>query len=74
MPTLPIRSQYEDFMRHVYTTGVQKGDRTGTGTQSVFGYQMRFDLNEGFPLVTTKKVHLRSIAREQLKPYLPPRT
>ena len=57
----PVRSQYEDFMRHVYTTGVNKADRTGTGTRSAFGYQMRFDLNEGFPLVTTKKVHLRSI-------------
>ena len=62
----PIRSQYEDFMRHVYTTGVAKTDRTGTGTRSVFGYQMRFDLNEGFPLVTTKKVHLRSIIQELL--------
>ena len=49
----PVRSQYEDFMRHVYTTGVHKSDRTGTGTRSAFGYQMRFDLNEGFPLVTT---------------------
>jgi thymidylate synthase len=63
---LPVRSQYEDFMRHVHTTGVFKADRTGTGTKSVFGYQMRFDLNEGFPLVTTKKVHLRSIIQELL--------
>jgi thymidylate synthase len=61
-----VRSQYEDFMRHVYTHGVFKADRTGTGTRSVFGYQMRFDLNEGFPLVTTKKVHLRSIIQELL--------
>ena len=62
----PIRSQYEDFMRHVQTHGVGKGDRTGTGTTSVFGHQMRFDLNEGFPLVTTKKVHFKSIALELL--------
>jgi thymidylate synthase len=61
-----VRSQYEDFMRHVAQQGVFKADRTGTGTQSVFGYQMRFDLNEGFPLVTTKKVHLRSIIQELL--------
>lgn len=60
------RSQYEDFMRHVQTTGVVKADRTGTGTTSVFGHQMRFDLNEGFPLVTTKKVHLKSIVLELL--------
>ncbi|TAM39237.1 MAG: thymidylate synthase [Burkholderiaceae bacterium] len=66
MPSRPIRSQYEDFMRHVDTHGTAKTDRTGTGTKSVFGYQMRFDLNEGFPLVTTKKVHLRSIIQELL--------
>ena len=57
----PVRSQYEDFMRHVRDHGVTKADRTGTGTKSVFGHQMRFDLREGFPLVTTKKVHLRII-------------
>jgi thymidylate synthase len=59
-------SQYEDFMRHVYSTGVAKTDRTGTGTKSIFGYQMRFDLVTGFPLVTTKKVHLKSIVYELL--------
>jgi thymidylate synthase len=64
--TRPIRSQYEEFMRHVFEHGVAKGDRTGTGTRSVFGHQMRFDLNEGFPLVTTKKVHFKSIALELL--------
>ncbi|MDQ6638428.1 MAG: thymidylate synthase [Pseudomonadota bacterium] len=62
----PVRSQYEDFLRHVRDHGVAKADRTGTGTKSVFGYQMRFDLSEGFPLVTTKKVHLRAIVLELL--------
>jgi thymidylate synthase len=62
----PVRTQYEDFARHVLTQGAPKHDRTGTGTVSVFGHQMRFDLREGFPLVTTKKVHFRSVAYELL--------
>ncbi|HUL63470.1 MAG TPA: thymidylate synthase [Burkholderiaceae bacterium] len=57
---------YETFMRHVFEHGTPKTDRTGTGTRSVFGYQMRFPLGEGFPLVTTKKLHLRSIIIELL--------
>ena len=63
-PAMP--TAYEDLLRHVNAHGVAKSDRTGTGTKSVFGHQMRFDLRQGFPLITTKKVHFKSIALELL--------
>ncbi|WP_298292345.1 thymidylate synthase [Thiomonas sp.] len=61
-----ISTPYEDLMRHVFTHGQDKTDRTGVGTRSVFGHQMRFDLSAGFPLITTKRVHFKSVAYELL--------
>jgi thymidylate synthase len=65
-PDRAADTQYEDLLRHVLETGAAKSDRTGTGARSVFGHQMRYDLSAGFPLVTTKRVHFRSIAYELL--------
>jgi thymidylate synthase len=61
-----VDTQYEDLLRHVLGSGARKGDRTGTGTRSIFGHQLRYRLADGFPLITTKKVHFRSIAYELL--------
>ena len=61
-----VETPYEDLLRHVLETGTSRPDRTGTGSRSVFGHQLRFDLRQGFPLITTKRVHFRSIAYELL--------
>jgi len=66
VPLVAVDTQYEDFLRHVLEHGTPKGDRTGTGVRSVFGHQFRYDLSAGFPLVTTKRVHVRSVVGELL--------
>src|SRR3954465_14568160 len=63
---MPVDTQYEDLLRKVLTTGVPKNDRTGTGTVSLFGERLRYDLAAGFPLITTKRVHFKSVAVELL--------
>ena len=57
-------NQYETLLKYVFENGVSKSDRTGVGTKSIFGYQLRFDLSEGFPLITTKKIHIKSLSHK----------
>ncbi|WP_233422418.1 thymidylate synthase, partial [Curtobacterium oceanosedimentum] len=66
VPTPAVPTPYEDLLRRVLEEGTPKGDRTGTGTRSIFGAQLRYDLSQGFPLVTTKRVHFKSVAYELL--------